>query len=166
MLVSLFRMTRTVPVLRILRTAAELRPVVPARVIRAEVRVYPLPVHLPSAVHVLAPLHLARAVVRHVLVGGDSLVEEQTTLALDERAPEGDRLARCAGPLALWGRAGVEMQCLHRLGDCITPAVVEDMSLVIMGVEYVGGIGGLVVAVVGVVMLVVGCDVPQPVPDH
>lgn len=109
----LSRVTRTVPVLRVLRTAAEIRPVVPARVSSAEVRVDLLPVHLPGAVRAPAPLHLTRAVVRHVLVGGDALVEEQTSLALHDRASEGNRLARCAGLLVPGAGVGVDLQSFH-----------------------------------------------------
>lgn len=152
-------MTRTVSVFRILRTVTELRPVVTARMSRAEVRVDLLPIHLPSAVFDPAPLHLARAVVRYMLVGGESLVEEQTSLALHYRASERDRLARCAGLLVRGSVAGVEMQRGHRLGDTIKPAVVDDVSLVVVRKDGVRGIGGLTIAVVRVILLVVGCDV-------
>lgn len=126
---------------------------------RAEVRVDLLPVHLPSAVRVPAPLHLTRALVWHALVGRDSLVEEQTPLALDDRAPEVHRLARCAGLLVLHGGCRVEMQRIRRLGDGVTPAVVDDVSLVIVKLGCASGSGDLMVVVVRTVLLIVGCDV-------
>lgn len=152
-------MTKTILVFRILRTATELRPVVTARMSRAEVRVDLLPIHLPSAMLSPAPLHLTRAVVQHMLVGGDSLVEEQTSLALHDRASERDRLARCAGPFSGGSVAEVGMQRVHGLVDRVKPAVVDDMSLVIVCKDGVRGVGGLAVAVVRVVLLVVGCDI-------
>lgn len=94
-----------------------------------------------------------------MLVGGESLVEEQTSLALHYRASERDRLARCAGLLVRGSVAGVEMQRVHRLGDIIKPAVADDVSLVVVRKDGVRGIGGLTIAVVRVILLVVGCDV-------
>lgn len=94
-----------------------------------------------------------------MLVGGDSLVEEQASLALHNRASERDRLARCAGLFVGGNVAGVEMQRVHRLGDRVKPAVVDDVSLVIVREYGVRGIGGLTIAVVRVILLVVGCDV-------
>lgn len=94
-----------------------------------------------------------------MLVGGESLVEEQTSLALHYRASERDRLARCAGLLVRGSVAGVEMQRVHRLGDRIKPAVVDDVSLVVVRKDGVRGIGGLTIAVVRVILLVVGCDI-------
>lgn len=137
----------------------ELRPVVTARMSRAEARVDLLPIHLPSAVLGPAPLHLTRTVVRHMLVGGDSLVEEETSLALHDRASERDRLARCAGLFDGGSAAGVGMQRVHRLGDRIKPAVLDDVSLIIVRKDGVRGVGALAIAVVREILLVVGCDV-------
>lgn len=96
-----------------------------------------------------------------MLVGGDALFEEQTPLALDQRPAEGDRLARwCHGlPLVPGAGAGVGMQGVHRLGDGVTPAIVDDVLLVVVGVDCVGGISGLLVVVICVVLLLVGCDI-------
>lgn len=51
------------------------------------------------------------------------------------------------------------MQPVHRLGDRIKPAVVDDVSLVVVRKDGVRGIGGLTIAVVRVILLIVGCDV-------
>lgn len=51
------------------------------------------------------------------------------------------------------------MQCVHRLGDRIKPAIVDEVSLVVVRVDCVRDIGDLAVAVVRAVLMVVGCDI-------
>lgn len=82
-------------------TRTKLRPEVPTRVGRAELRVYSLAINQPKAVLGLAPFHQARAVVRDMLVGRDVLAsDEEAANAFHPRAPRGDRLTRSAGLLA------------------------------------------------------------------
>jgi hypothetical protein len=69
---------------------------------RTKVRVYLLAVDHPKTVARLAPLHVARPVIRDVSVGCDVLAgggEAAGTFA--SRAPKGDRLTRSAGLLVV-----------------------------------------------------------------
>lgn len=51
------------------------------------------------------------------------------------------------------------MQRVHRLGDRVKPAIVDEVSLIIVRKDRVRGVVGLAIAVVRVILLVVGCDV-------
>lgn len=79
-------MIRTELVAGICGVRAKLRPVMPARMIRTEVRVDPVSVNLPGAVCFATPLDLPGAVVYHILMGADGLADEQASIAFDAGA--------------------------------------------------------------------------------
>lgn len=98
---STSRMARAVLVPRVRGARTKLRPEVPTRVRRTELRVDPLALDESQAVLGLAAFHQTGAVVRDVLVGRDALAgDEEAASALHPRASKRDRLTRSAGLLA------------------------------------------------------------------
>lgn len=177
---SIPRMTGTVLVPRVSRASTKLRPEVPTRVRRTELRVDPLTIDEPQAMLSPAPFHQTGPVVRYVLVGRDVFArDEEAAGALHSWASKRDRLTRSAGLLAAVLAVVVtdplvvvtarrrqplrDPRVVYGVAAGGTDRVVPNTG----GVDLTPSIHSLVAATVHVVLLIVVCrDVIVRHPRH